>query len=100
MRKRGGGSIISISSIFGLVGSAGSTAYHGSKGAVRLLTKAAAVRYGLENIRVNSIYPGLIYTPPRPMRRSQRVSCSGAKSVSKNYACGRGSGGGGFLVCG
>jgi cyclopentanol dehydrogenase len=63
MRKRGGGSIINISSIFGLVGSAGSTAYHGSKGAVRLLTKAAAVQYGPEKIRVNSIHPGLIYTP-------------------------------------
>src|SRR5215472_10961629 len=44
MRKRGGGSIINISSIFGLIGSAGSAAYHGTKGAVRLLTKAAAVQ--------------------------------------------------------
>jgi NAD(P)-dependent dehydrogenase (short-subunit alcohol dehydrogenase family) len=63
MRKRGGGSIVNISSIFGLIGSAGSTAYHGTKGAVRLLTKAAAVQYAPEKIRVNSIHPGLILTP-------------------------------------
>jgi cyclopentanol dehydrogenase len=63
MRNRGGGSIINISSIFGLIGSTGSTAYHGTKGAVRLLTKAASVQYGPEKIRVNSIHPGLIYTP-------------------------------------
>lgn len=63
MRRRGGGSIINISSIFGLIGSSGSTAYHGTKGAVRLLTKAAAVQYAPEKIRVNSIHPGLILTP-------------------------------------
>jgi cyclopentanol dehydrogenase len=62
MRRRRGGSIINISSVFGLIGSTGSTAYHGSKGAVRLLTKAAAVQYGVEKIRVNSVHPGLIST--------------------------------------
>jgi cyclopentanol dehydrogenase len=51
MRKRSGGSIINISSVAGLSGSPGSTAYHGTKGAVRLLTKAAAVQYGPERIR-------------------------------------------------
>jgi NAD(P)-dependent dehydrogenase (short-subunit alcohol dehydrogenase family) len=62
MRKRGGGSIVNISSVAGLTGSTGSTAYHGAKGAVRLLTKAAAVQYGPEQIRVNSVHPGIINT--------------------------------------
>jgi NAD(P)-dependent dehydrogenase (short-subunit alcohol dehydrogenase family) len=44
-RKPAGGSIINISSIYGLIGSSGSTAYHGTKGAVRLLAKCAAVQY-------------------------------------------------------
>ena len=63
MRRRGGGSIVNISSILGLVGSGAATAYQGSKGAVRLLTKTAAVQYAPEQIRVNSVHPGLIATP-------------------------------------
>jgi NAD(P)-dependent dehydrogenase (short-subunit alcohol dehydrogenase family) len=63
MRRRRGGSIINISSIYGLIGSAGSAAYHGTKGAVRLLTKAAAVQYAPDKIRVNSVHPGVILTP-------------------------------------
>jgi cyclopentanol dehydrogenase len=63
MRRRGGGSIINISSIYGIIGSAGSAAYHGTKGAVRLLTKAAAVQYAADKIRVNSVHPGVILTP-------------------------------------
>ena len=59
MGKTGGGSIVNISSIMGFVGSdTGHPAYHASKGAVRIYSKAAAVRYGPRNIRVNTIHPG------------------------------------------
>ena len=63
MRKVGGGSIINISSIQGLVGSSSSTAYHAAKGASRIFTKAAAVQYAGEGIRVNSVHPGFVLTP-------------------------------------
>lgn len=63
MRSAGGGSIINLSSIAGLVGIGGVAAYHASKGAVRLMTKNDAITYARENIRVNSIHPGYIWTP-------------------------------------
>ena len=61
MLEAGGGSIINISSIMGLVGSAsGHPAYNASKGAVRIFSKAMAVRHGKDNIRVNSVHPGFM----------------------------------------
>lgn len=62
MRRAGGGSIINISSIYGIVGSGTSAAYHGTKGAVRLLSKTAAIEFAGDAIRVNSIHPGFIDT--------------------------------------
>lgn len=63
MRQAGGGSIVNISSIYGLIGSGTSAAYQASKGAVRILSKTAAMEYAPENIRVNTIFPGAIATP-------------------------------------
>ena len=63
MRKAGGGSIVNISSIYGNVGSKGGTAYHASKGACRSFSKAAAIQYAGEQIRVNSVHPGFVDTP-------------------------------------
>jgi NAD(P)-dependent dehydrogenase (short-subunit alcohol dehydrogenase family) len=71
MRKAGGGSIINISSQLGLVGTDNSTPqYQASKGAVRIFTKATAVQYAREGIRVNSVHPGPIVTPMTAGRRS------------------------------
>lgn len=63
MRRAGGGSIINLSSIYGLVGAPDVPPYHASKGAVRLMTKTDALLYAADRIRVNSIHPGFIWTP-------------------------------------
>jgi 3alpha(or 20beta)-hydroxysteroid dehydrogenase len=60
----GGGSIVNLSSILGTVGGLGnSAAYHAAKGAVRTLTKNAALHWAEAGVRVNSLHPGFIGTP-------------------------------------
>jgi len=78
-RKTGGGVIINMSSVCGLIGHRYTTeAYTASKGAVTLLTKTVAVRYGKENIRCNSIHPSTVDTPltrgqlADPVQKEQR----------------------------
>ncbi|WP_100010139.1 SDR family NAD(P)-dependent oxidoreductase [Lentibacillus sediminis] len=63
MLEHGGGSIVNISSIAGLTGGSGASSYTASKGGVRMLTKAVAIDYAKQNIRVNSVHPGYIETP-------------------------------------
>ncbi|OZC89834.1 short-chain dehydrogenase [Rhodococcus sp. 06-412-2C] len=63
LRANGGGSIVNISSIYGLVGSHEMAPYHAAKGAVTIMTKKDAVTYGRDGIRVNSVHPGTILTP-------------------------------------
>jgi NAD(P)-dependent dehydrogenase (short-subunit alcohol dehydrogenase family) len=63
LRLAGGGSIINLSSIYGLISAPDVPPYHASKGAVRLMTKTDALLYAKDRIRVNSIHPGFIWTP-------------------------------------
>jgi NAD(P)-dependent dehydrogenase (short-subunit alcohol dehydrogenase family) len=63
MKEAGGGSIVNLSSIYGLVGAPDAPPYHASKGAVRLMTKTDALIYAKDRIRVNSVHPGFIWTP-------------------------------------
>lgn len=63
MIAAGGGAIVNVSSIWGSVAVPGAAAYHASKGAVRTLSKNAAMTYARQGIRVNSIHPGIIATP-------------------------------------
>jgi NAD(P)-dependent dehydrogenase (short-subunit alcohol dehydrogenase family) len=63
LRRTGGGSVVNLSSIYGLIGAPDVPAYHASKGAVRLMSKTDAMIYAADRIRVNSVHPGYIWTP-------------------------------------
>lgn len=63
LKASGNGAVVNISSMYGIVGSGVSPAYHAAKGAVRLLTKTTALGWAKEGVRVNSVHPGFIDTP-------------------------------------
>jgi len=63
IESAGGGSIVNVCSIFGTVGGFGSSfSYHAAKGAVRVMTKNAALHWAQRGVRVNSVHPGFIAT--------------------------------------
>jgi NAD(P)-dependent dehydrogenase (short-subunit alcohol dehydrogenase family) len=62
LRARGGGSIVNISSIFGLAGASGYVAYCASKAAVAGITRTAALEHAADGIRVNAVCPGGVRT--------------------------------------
>ena len=65
LKTSGAGAVVNVSSIFGMSGGFGgmSPGYHAAKGAIRTLTKTAALGWAKDNVRVNSIHPGVIVTP-------------------------------------
>jgi NAD(P)-dependent dehydrogenase (short-subunit alcohol dehydrogenase family) len=78
MQRARSGAIVNISSIMGFVGGEGGhPAYHASKGAVRIFTKATAVKYGPDGIRANSVHPGFMppmrSSHPNPAAREEQV---------------------------
>lgn len=78
MRRAGRGSITIMSSLAGLRGAAGLGGYCATKGGVRLLAKAAAIEHAQDNIRVNSVHPGIIDTD------IWRKMSGGAEAVPRN----------------
>ena len=79
MRRTGGGAIVNVVSIYAMVGSRAGTSYHASKGAARALTRATAIQYAPEGIRINAVFPGFVETGmtaelhARPGVREERV---------------------------
>lgn len=91
MKRGGGGSIINLSSIYGVVGGPDVPPYHASKGAVRLMSKTDALLYAADGIRVNSVHPGYIWTPmvEHHLERSGIDLVQGKKDLAALHPLGR-----------
>lgn len=63
LKKAEGAAVVNISSLYGIIGTPSMISYHGAKGAVRIMTKSAALEYAKQGVRVNSVHPGIIDTP-------------------------------------
>jgi len=63
LQKSGNGSVVNISSMYGIVGGLGGPSYAAAKGAVRILTKNTALGWAKTGVRANSVHPGYINTP-------------------------------------
>lgn len=95
MRRQKSGSIVNISSIWGTAAVAGAHSYHAAKGAVRNMSKNAAMTYVADGIRVNSVHPGFIHTPLTDAQASdlnEAVIAStpmkrGGKPIEVAYGC-------------
>ncbi|GAA1147522.1 glucose 1-dehydrogenase [Nocardioides aquiterrae] len=81
MRTNGGGAIVNASSVEGLAGMAGCTAYAATKWAIRGMTKCAAMELGPQGIRVNSVHPGMIDTPMTRVHGGDAAMEYGASKV-------------------
>lgn len=89
MKSAGGGSIINLSSIYGLVGAADSPPYHAAKGGIRLMSKTDAMIYAPDGIRVNSVHPGFIWTPMvEDFLRSQGDLAEGRRQIDELHPIG------------
>ena len=96
MKRAGGGAIVNTSSTYGLVASGRGIPYHSAKAGVIMLTKAAAVEYAMQTIRVNCVGPGLTDTPRnktvRPTQLEQLLAGTPMKRMAQpeeiaNAAC-------------
>lgn len=82
----GGGAVVNLSSVAGIVGAPNCIAYNASKGAVRLMTKSAALECAPLKVRVNSIHPGIIDTPMMSEVATTLAGESGVNDLREQFA--------------